>query len=153
MCAVLLGSVLLLSGCTLAMPKEEVTASTSAAPQCTTFSENSHGAEVSSRSGKTTLFGLCQGPGQTPIQASDQVVKVVWRMTGKGDLKIEIKDPSGSTRPLAWGPESHSGSSYDRPGDEWGTGMVFDKPGCWELDFVRADEGRAVLRLSVLPHS
>ena len=31
----------------------------------------------------------------------------------------------------------HSGSTYDRPGDEWGTGFLFDEPGCWHIHLQR----------------
>ena len=30
-----------------------------------------------------------------------------------------------------WGPETHSGSTWTRPGFERGAGFVFDEPGCW----------------------
>ncbi|MFB9840476.1 hypothetical protein, partial [Actinoallomurus acaciae] len=43
----------------------------------------------------------------------------------------------GRSRRLAWGPEAHGGSSYQRPGDEWGAGYRFDRPGCWDLHAVR----------------
>ena len=33
--------------------------------------------------------------------------------------------PGGRTLRPVWGPEPHSGSSYHRPGDEWGTGWTF----------------------------
>ena len=42
----------------------------------------------------------------------------------------------GTEHPLAWGPEEHGGSNYDRPGREWGTGFVLDAIGCWQLTFA-----------------
>lgn len=59
----------------------------------------------------TSLYGLVMA-GQWPLRANASVVKVVWRMTGVGELRISIEDPSGATRELAWGPELHGGSSY-----------------------------------------
>jgi hypothetical protein len=84
----------------------------------------------------TSLYGLAF------LQAGESFavgveVKVVWRMTGKGDLKVRLIDPAGRPKALAWGPEVHSGSTYHRPGDEWGTGFTLDQPGCWEIRFSR----------------
>lgn len=64
-------------------------------------------------------------------------VKIVWRMTGDGDLNVQLLDPDGVPGELSWGPISHLSSNYERPGDEWGTGFVFDKPGCWEMRVSR----------------
>lgn len=98
----------------------------------------------------TSLYGLVMA-GQWPLRANASVVKVVWRMTGVGELRISIEDPSGATRELAWGPELHGGSSYDRPGQEWGTGFVVDEPGCWHLNFTRSGHGSAEAWIDVLP--
>ena len=64
-------------------------------------------------------------------------LKVVWRMTGTGDLAVRLLDPDGRATALDWGPEPHGGSTYHRPGDEWGTGFTFDQAGCWEIRFAR----------------
>lgn len=68
-----------------------------------------------------------------------QEVKIVWRMTGTGDLAITVISPSGQSAPLTFGPEPHGGSTYERPGDEWGSGYRFDEPGCWHLHLERLD--------------
>ncbi len=78
-----------------------------------------------------------------PIRAG-QRMKIVWRMTGHGSLKVTVTDPSGRAAPLMWGPEAHGGSTFQRPGDEWGTGFRFDKPGCWAIALRRADTRGAV---------
>ncbi|SEG69763.1 hypothetical protein SAMN04489712_109113 [Thermomonospora echinospora] len=70
---------------------------------------------------------------------AEEEVKIVWRMTGKGPLRMALTGPDGKARRLAWGPESHSGSTYERPGDEWGTGFRFTEPGCWHLRATRDD--------------
>ncbi len=60
--------------------------------------------------------------------------KIVWRITGKGkqfDIKAQHED--GTIIHPIWGPEYHGSSNWERPGDEWGTGFNFPKPGCWTL--------------------
>lgn len=83
------------------------------------------------------LWGLIMVPFRSPLIRSGDQVKIVWRMTGTGDLRLSAVGPDGRTRRLTWGPEAHGGSSYQRPGDEWGAGYRFDRPGCWDLHAVR----------------
>jgi hypothetical protein len=64
-------------------------------------------------------------------------VKIVWRMTGSGPLEVGAALPDGTRATLAWGPEGHSGSTWKRPGEEWGTGFVFPKAGCWRVHLTR----------------
>ena len=66
-----------------------------------------------------------------------QDLKVVWRVTGKGPLRVTFRDPSGDPRALEFGPDEHSGSSFVHPGREWGTGFSFDAPGCWTVHVRR----------------
>ena len=66
-----------------------------------------------------------------------QEIKVVWRMTGRGGLSISATGPGGKVVMPEWGPESHTGSSWNRPGDEWGTGWVFPVAGCWTINATR----------------
>jgi hypothetical protein len=70
--------------------------------------------------------------------------KIVWRVTGSGRLDLTATGPDGRDRPLAWGPQPHLSSDFNRPGDEWGAGYLFDKPGCWELRATRADGSASV---------
>ena len=93
--------------------------------------------EVRGTAGDQHLHGLLFVT-QRPIAVGD-TVKIVWRMTGTGDLTATATAPDGSQQPLEWGPEGHTGSSYLRPGDEWGAGYRFTQPGCWRLHLVRAD--------------
>ena len=69
-------------------------------------------------------------------------------MTGSGPLKVAAYDAQGTRLPLAWGPEEHGGSTYQRPGDEWGVGYVFRKPGCYRLT-ARRTVGSAEVWLRV----
>jgi hypothetical protein len=73
-----------------------------------------------------------------PPRAGDRV-KIVWRMTGSGDLALSAFDPSGRLHKLDWGPEGHEGSTYNRPGGEWGAGYHFTRSGCWHLRATRGD--------------
>ena len=66
-------------------------------------------------------------------------MKIVWRMTGTGPLRVDFTGPNGRGAPLVFGPESHPQSSYRRPGDEWGTGFRFTTPGCWHIRLMRDD--------------
>lgn len=71
-----------------------------------------------------------------PVRTGEDV-KIVWRVTGSGPLRLPATGPDRRAHPLVWGPESHGGSSYDRPGEEWGAGYRFTRPGCWRLRAVR----------------
>jgi hypothetical protein len=66
-------------------------------------------------------------------------IKVVWRMTGSGDFTFRVSDAAGMVVPLAWGPEGHTGSNWDHPGDEVGTGFNFPHAGCWDIHVARSD--------------
>lgn len=65
-------------------------------------------------------------------------VKIVWRMTGVGDLQTTLESPTGALTPLLEGPTPHGGSSYHPPGDEWGTFLRFPESGCWHMTFHRS---------------
>jgi hypothetical protein len=69
--------------------------------------------------------------------ARGKEVKIVWRMTGSGPLKISAILPDGTRAKRTFGPEEHSGSNWQRPGQEWGTGFIFPKAGCWRLHLSR----------------
>lgn len=83
------------------------------------------------------LYGLVMGAG-VPLGVGEEI-KIVWRMSGRGPLSATATSPSGLDAPLTFGPEEHNGSTYDRPGDEWGTGYRFPEPGCWHLHLERDD--------------
>ena len=60
-------------------------------------------------------------------------VKIVFAMTTYHQ-PFRAVGPDGATVMPVWGPEGHSGSSWDRqPGIEWGAGFVFSTPGCWRI--------------------
>jgi hypothetical protein len=83
-----------------------------------------------------TLWGLLMFPHALPARVGDQE-KIVWRMTGTGLLTLQAIGPDGRHHQLAWGPDAHQSSNWDKPGDEWGAGYVFTAPGCWDLRAIR----------------
>jgi hypothetical protein len=87
--------------------------------------------------------------GPLPPQSGTDL-KVVWRVTGGGDLSVTAERPDGSESDLTFGPEPHGSSNFSRPGDEWGTGFRFDEPGCWRLTVQRGAVLARVM-IEVLP--
>ena len=60
--------------------------------------------------------------------------KTVWRLDGpdvSGSPTFSLIGPAHTAGRLNWGPEEHGGSSWNRPGREFGTGLVFPTAGCW----------------------
>ncbi len=94
------------------------------------------GPEVRGTTTSGQLWGLLFE--EPPYRVGDEV-KIAWRMTGSGDLRLRATAPNGKRTSLAWGPTAHTGSNYDRPGDEWGAGYRFDRAGCWTLHAARDD--------------
>lgn len=78
------------------------------------------------------------GGGQLPEPKGLQV-KIIWRLTGNGDLHLSATGPTGPTIRPDWGPQAHGGSSWERPGDEWGAGFTFPVAGCWDIHAARDD--------------
>ena len=79
-----------------------------------------------------------------------QDLKIVWRITGTGDrLTVQARNADGTVISPVWGPDYHESSDWERPGQEWGTGFNFPKPGCWVLTASRGTTS-AEIRLEVL---
>jgi hypothetical protein len=69
---------------------------------------------------------------------AEQELKIVWKITGEGgNVTVEARHEDGTVVSPVWGPEQHEGSNWNRPGNEWGTGFNFPKPGCWILAATR----------------
>src|SRR6266536_1936767 len=80
--------------------------------------------------------------------ATTTAVPIAWRMTGVGAFTVAARDGRGPAR-LADGPGRHGSSTWDRPGEEWGTVWVFPRSGCWHLRASRGTAGGDVwLRVS-----
>jgi|SRR4051812_4155005 hypothetical protein len=93
-----------------------------------------------------SLWGLFFLDGRGIVEGTE--VKIAWRMTGAGGFSIDATGPGGRTVRPVWGPEPHTGSTWTRPGEEWGTGWVFPVPGCWTFAATR-DQGRGRLAVRV----
>jgi len=79
-------------------------------------------------------------------------LKIVWRMRGTGGpFTVSASQDNGSPVSPTWGPELHGGSTWERPGDEWGTGFVLPTAGCWRLTASLGSGTRGEIRLEVLP--
>jgi hypothetical protein len=77
-------------------------------------------------------------------------VKIVWRITGSGkQFVVQGRHEDGTLTFPTWGPDIHDGSNWDHPGDEWGTGFNFPKPGCWTLTATRGTT-TGEIRLDIL---
>ena len=62
--------------------------------------------------------------------------KTLWRLYGPhttGVPTFALVGPGSQQGHLNWGPEEHGGSSWTRPGREFGTGLVFPASGCWDV--------------------
>ncbi|AVT38983.1 hypothetical protein [Plantactinospora sp. BB1] len=84
-----------------------------------------------------------------PSLHSGREEKIVWRMTGSGSFSVQATGPDGVTVEPVWGPTRHDGSTWTRPGDEWGTGWNFPAAGCWTVRASRSSgaTGSLVLRV------
>lgn len=99
---------------------------------------SSPGEDIEGQATNATLWAL---PFERMPFPAGETVKIVWRMTGSGPLRLDAAGPAGTDPDaLQWGPEPHPGSNWHRPGDEWGTGLRFAEPGCWRVT-VRRGEG------------
>ncbi len=63
-------------------------------------------------------------------------LKIVVRMTASGPFHISAIGPGGQFGRRLW-IEPHTGSNWNRPGDEWGTGWKLPTAGCWRLHVTR----------------
>lgn len=59
--------------------------------------------------------------------------KIVWRITGEGGVfEAQAQSESGTIVHPVW-EQFHEGSTWERPGEEWGTAFNFPEPGCWTI--------------------
>lgn len=64
--------------------------------------------------------------------------KIVWRITGSGEeFHAQAQNENGKVILPIWGPDYHGGSTWERPGQEWGTGFNFPESGCWKITVTR----------------
>ena len=80
---------------------------------------------------------------------ANEDLKIVWRITGLGEFHAEAQNENGKVILPIWGPEFHVSSTWERPGEEWGTGFNFSEPGCWTIT-VTSGETTGEISLDVL---
>jgi hypothetical protein len=138
--AILSSIALAATGCTSESPLAGSGGPSAASAECASPSRilesavNGTEVEGSSQDG-ITLYGQVQSEGF--LLASVAAKKIVWRVSGSGQPTVTVTRPGGDESSLAWGPEFHSASNYVRPGDEYGSAVVLDQPGCWNIKFTR----------------
>jgi hypothetical protein len=73
-------------------------------------------------------------------------IKIIWRATDVStrQFRVSALGPRGLQVQPLFGPELHSGSDWQRPGGEWGTGFRFPVAGCWDLHVTDEDAVRDV---------
>ncbi|MCK2221823.1 hypothetical protein MF672_049660 [Actinomadura sp. ATCC 31491] len=129
-------------------PATDARATATPGPTATVAGAGCEGSPVLQGEGFPEVKGVGEGVelwgllfAETPLRHGAEI-KIVWRMTGDGPLReVRATLPDGTRAKLAWGPEEHGGSSWHRPGQEWGTGFVFPRRGCWKVELTR-DRGR-----------
>ena len=93
------------------------------------------GNEFRGTSNNAQLSGLILATKST-MQVGDDI-KLVIRMTGSGPLTIKAIAPDGTSTTLDTTP--HTGSTFDRPGDEWDTPITYTQAGCWQIHLARTN--------------
>jgi hypothetical protein len=86
----------------------------------------------------------------SPQFVAGQDTTIVWRATGTGVFGVIAVDANGAQVSPKSGPDPHSGSNWQRPGDEWGTIFNFPRTGCWQLHVTRGANLSADLWLAVV---
>jgi hypothetical protein len=62
--------------------------------------------------------------------------KTLWRLGGAhalGTPSLTLTGPTDQLGHLNWGPVAHGASTWNRPGLEFGTGLLFPAAGCWKV--------------------
>jgi hypothetical protein len=137
---ILITLLLLMLGCsTQASSPPGRSASSSPGPRCP---QRLPGSEIRGQTaGEVELWALLFS--DYPLPRAEEV-KIVWRMTGGGDLMLEAAGPNGQQLLPIWGPEAHTGSNWNRPGAEWGSGFNFPQSGCWTIRATRGGNTASV---------
>ena len=113
-----------------AHPGEEKpkTFKTAPSPSAGTFA---HDREIRGQSDNGTIWALFYH------RRAGKEMKTLWRMSGAGRLTIRAAGPKGQEVQPIWGPETHTGSTWKRPGDEWGAGWIIPSAGVWTFRVER----------------
>ncbi len=97
---------------------------------------SSIGPEAQGSATNAQLWALIMSTTGIPVQAKHDV-KIVWRMTGSGNIHFAAYNSTGRQIVPIWGPDEHGGSNWNRPGEEWGAGFNFPVSGCWDIHVMR----------------
>lgn len=73
--------------------------------------------------------------------------KIAFRMTGTGDLTLHAEGPEGAAAEPLEVIGHTGGSTWQRPGDEWGSQWTFPTAGCWTIRADRTDGTRGAVTL------
>jgi len=75
--------------------------------------------------------------------------KIVWRITGEGgEFEAQAQSEDGTIIQPVW-KQYHESSTWERPGQEWGTGFNFPASGCWRIT-ITYGETTGTISLDVL---
>jgi hypothetical protein len=118
-----------------------------ACPSASRFHLDRFGVVVQVRRGSAVVTGLVMNR-SIPPKVGDQI-KIVWRITGTGQLSLSSHGPGGRRGTLLFGPELHTSSNFTAPGAEWGSGFQFGAAGCWRIA-VRRGPTTVVVTLPVV---
>ena len=130
--------LILLTACTSAIrPSKGVSATTEPGCQPSKIQESQNGflaIQGDMKSGGEVWALLFFG---TPLVNED--AKIVWRITGEGDeFQAQAQNEDGTVmQPVRV--ETHEDSTWEWPGQEWGTGFNFPRPGCWTITVSRGE--------------
>ncbi|MEV0269030.1 hypothetical protein AB0H43_09660 [Hamadaea sp. NPDC050747] len=81
-----------------------------------------------------------------------QTLKIVVRLTGGQQVTVTADAPGQQQITPEWGPEWHGGSTFDKPGGEFGVGLDFPAAGCWTVRVVNeSGSGELILRIGDRP--
>lgn len=92
--------------------------------------------EIQGVASHSELWALIQSTTGVPPKAKS-LVKIVWRMTGKGTFSLIALNSQGKHLLPDQGPDAHGGSNWIHPGDEWGSVFTFTAAGCWDIHASR----------------
>jgi hypothetical protein len=99
--------------------------------------------------GTGTLWALFFLSDDQPAVVANQEAKIVWKIGGTGAFTVKATGPDGAEATPVWGPEGHGGSTWERPGTEYGTGFRLPAPGCWTFTAQRESGEKGELGLTV----
>jgi len=71
------------------------------------------------------------------VVTANTSTKIIWRMTGVGALRLYAEAEDGTRIAPDWMQQHTGGSTFNKPGDEWGSGFTFPKAGCWRIHAMR----------------